>query len=316
MQESNAQLTISDNEFENFYAQKLAPLMPTVKAECKAADTWGMIGITSFVATVIIAFMGMEMEIVPHYIPIIIAGGLFCIGCYVQYIKKNDRFTDDYKGTVISEIIKHVDADITYKPGQCIPEQDYINSSLIRYYYDTYYGDDYMEGVYKGVPFYCSEIHTSFEEKGSVFNGFFFVAIINSYYSSGTYLWNKNNEQLAGSIYDEEYRLMPMPAVGRLAGSNSAFNNYFSVCTTNASLASMILTPERQQKIAEIQEQLQSLISFSFVGGKCYVAIASAENLLDPSKYEVDDKQQLKLYFRTVQSILFLIDELELDQLV
>jgi len=70
------------------------------------------------------------------------------------------------------------------------------------------------------------------------------------------------------------------------------------------------------QQIAVFKDQLRGNIALSFVTGHCYVAIAAGEDLLDPGSYEPDDPIELKKYYYTVVTILNIIDQLALNNLI
>jgi Protein of unknown function (DUF3137) len=304
--------------FESFYSVKLEPFMEKLKAECKAADTWSVIGILAFVLAVVILFFGIVNALPKNYGVAAFACFVLAVISYFKYIKKNDLYTDDYKESVIKEIINHISPGIIYEPDYCISEKEYKTSGLFRLYFDDFYGEDYMEGVYNNVSFHCSVLETKYEDTSTIFKGLFFVAKINSSLTGGTYVWSWDYEQLPVSIMDEEYRLMPMSRVVRVHFSNQSFNKYFSVCSTLPYQAKQILTPERIHHMVSFKELLQANIAFSFVSGHCYVAIAAAEqeDLLDSQNYQPDDKVELKKYYYTVLTVLDIIDQLTLSQLV
>jgi hypothetical protein len=64
-----------------------------------------------------------------------------------------------------------------------------------------------------------------------------------------------------------------------------------------------------------IREKLQREIVFSFVKGKCYIAVPFEENLLEPPKKGVRDKQEIKNYFYTILLVFNIIRKLELNRL-
>ena len=57
-------------------------------------------------------------------------------------------------------------------------------------------------------------------------------------------------------------------------------------------------------------------MAFSFVAGHCYVAVGAVEDLFEPSKRQVVDKEQVMKYYYTVSTILNIIDQLSLNELV
>jgi hypothetical protein len=64
-----------------------------------------------------------------------------------------------------------------------------------------------------------------------------------------------------------------------------------------------------------IREKLDREIVFSFVKGKCYIAVPFDENLLEPSNKGARDKQEIKNYFYTILLVFNIIRKLELNRL-
>jgi hypothetical protein len=64
-----------------------------------------------------------------------------------------------------------------------------------------------------------------------------------------------------------------------------------------------------------IKEKLQRDIVFSFVRGKCYIAVPFEENLLEPTSKGARDKQEIKNYFYTILLVFNIIRKLELNRL-
>ena len=314
-------------DFEGFYTIKLQPLINNLKAEAGAAGNWGIIApVTAFIA--ILIFAGYQSGYLHGY------GGtaiFVCIAAIVIstwfYANRKDKYTKDFKETIIREIITYLLPGIIYKPDEVIAKQEYKYSGLFRHKFDYYDGDDYMEGIYKNVPFRCSELHTQYERLGTgivgsrlitIFKGLFFVAEINKRFTAGTYIWSCGNEQTGGSIADERYRLMQMPNVYKIKVQDSGadFENNFSVYSTNPAEAGSIMTAAMTERLVRFKKQINRDIALSFVAGRCYVAIAINEDLLEPSGFDTDDREEVKKYFFTVLLVLSIINQLDLHGIV
>lgn len=303
------------NEFDIFYNDKLAAAIDKLKPEYDAADVWKYAAVFSFIVFMASGILAMIF----HFDgcgPIIVIAVITGIVSLVKYTKKNDIYTDDYKSTLITEIMQHLCPGMTYVPGDCVAEQEYDASSLFRWYNDNYYGSNYMEGIHAKVPFHCSELKTVYENNAVIFKGLFFVAQLNSAFTSGTYVWSNNFIQLPTTMMDEKYRMVPMPDVNPFAIDNASFNDDFSVYTTSAAESSYILTEERIQQIVNFKRKYKTDVALSFVAGKCYVAMAAAEDLLDPTGIEPSDKDVLIKYYFTITTILDIIDRLQLNELI
>ncbi len=313
--------------FENFYTIKLQPLISNLKKEAGAAGNWGIIApLTGFVS--ILIFAGYQLGYIHGN------GGLaifLCIAAIVAsiyfYTNKNSRYTKDFKETIIKEIISFLHPGITYKPEEVIAKPEYKYSGLFRRKYDYYDGDDYMEGVYKTVPFRCSELHTQYERLGAgimggrlitIFKGLFFVGDINKKFTAGTYIWSHGEQQVGGTVVDERYRLMHAPNIYKikLQQSGAGFDENFSVYSTSPSEAGNIISTIMTERLVKFKLQLKRDIAVSFVAGRCYVAIGISEDLLEPSGFDTDDREEVKKYFFTILLVLSIINQLHLNELV
>jgi hypothetical protein len=302
-------------EFENFYIQKLQPVMGKLKKECSSADNWGYVALFSFIIALISGITALRNSRVSFAgILSITSLGATIVSVYL-FTKRNDNFTDDYKQLIVKEIINHVIPGAMYKPDFCISQKEYKASGLFRIWYDDYSGDDFIEGTYKNVSFRCSGLETSYENNATIFKGFFFNGKISSAVMGGTYIWDSNFEQLPATLMDE-YRMMPLPRVARVAVSNNTFNNYFSVCSTIPYEALTLLTTERINQMINLKKKLNADIAFSFVSGHCYVAVAVGEDLLEPGEYNPEDKDQIMKSYLTISLIPEIINCLSLYELV
>jgi hypothetical protein len=294
--------------FENFYTEKIEPSLPRLRAECKQADIWhlvavlcGILGIGTFFCYYAALLTGEQAS----WLCVLFAvTGVFA---FFKYANRNDRFTDDFKIAVIKTIIDEVCPGLVYKPGETISPHDYKTSSLYRYRYDYFDGDDWIEGLINNIPFHCAELHIQSDYAGNkqitVFKGLFFVAKINSRFAGGTYVWPRNRAQLPTSMMDEEYRLLPMPHVQDIHFNDAEFDHYFRVCSTWPSQAHEILTAEMRSNLLRISKAMKIAASFSFAAGKCFIGIPIAADLLEPTDYDPGDKEELRKYFISIRLI-------------
>jgi len=306
-------------DFDTFYALKVAPLLERLNAEKKQSGgfifkvvVYSILTIASFIAS-------MNGLLVP--IGAIITVALFGVTVYTIYLatKSSDKYVDDFKQSVIAEVIHYLQPQLVYKPDEVVPEKEYRQSGLFRRRYDYYYGDDYIEGVYKDVSFHCSEVQTTYlggrrNTEISIFKGLFFTAQINAAYKGGTYVWIKDEEQFGDSIADERYRLLAFPEVIDMKMHDDIFDKYFFVCSTNPAGARKILDSDMMHRLLEFRKQIKRKVVISFVMGHCYVAIPIQEDLLEPAE-TLEDKEEVKKYFFTVLLILSIINQLQLSRL-
>lgn len=304
-------------DFESFYAIKIRPFLDELDNERSSFHNWKKFTLYTGAGAFGCLFLWF-LKILPSGHILAAAMLVMCvIGVYFS-AKYSDRYIDDFKEKIIGQIITYIYPSAVYKPMGFISKKEYKASGLYRRRFSHFDGDDYWESVYNGVAFHCSEIRSWYEDVAgteNIFKGLFFIARINNSFTGGTYIWVKGNAQLASSMADEHYRLFPLPNVQRMKVTHESFNKHYSVYTTNASEASLILSYNMLDHMLLIKEKLDRDIVFSFVRGKCYIAVPFEENLLEPAKKGVRDKQEIKNYFYTILLVFNIIRKLELSRL-
>lgn len=305
------------NDFESFYAIKIQPSLDELDNERSSAYNWKKFTLFTGAGAFGCFFLNF-LKVFPS--GIILAGAmlLMCIVGVYFWTKYSDRYIDDFKEKIIGQIITYIYPSAVYKPMGFISKKEYKASSLYRRRFTHFDGDDYWQSVYNGVAFHCSEVTSWYEDmagRQNIFKGLFFIAGINNSFSGGTYIWVKGKAQLPSSMADEEYRMFPMPHVQRIKINHNNFNKHYAVYTTNAAEASLILSYNMMDHMLLIKEKLDKDITFSFVRGKCYIAVPFEENLLEPTKKGVRDKQEIKNYFYTILLVFNIIRKLELERL-
>lgn len=304
-------------DFESFYAVRIQPFMDELDNERSSVNNWKKF--TLFTGAGAFGFFLLNfIKAFPSGNILAAAMLLMCIIGVYFYTRYNDRYIDDFKEKIIGQIITYIYPSAVYKPMGFISEKEYKASGLYRRRFSYFDGDDYWQGVYNSVAFHCSEIKSIYQDVAgteNIFKGLFFIARISDSFAGGTYIWLKGNAQLASSIADEHYRMYPLPKVVRMKVDHEKFNKNYSVYTTKPQEASLILSHNMLDQILLIKEKLKRDLSFSFVKGRCYIAVPFDENLLEPTKKGVRDKQEIKNYFYTILLVFNIIRKLELDRL-
>jgi hypothetical protein len=298
------------NDFDELYNTKLLPATARLRAECTKSDNWGIVALLSFVAFMVIAYLGMQQGIIPGYGWYVLLLIIIAVIGLSKYRSNKNIFTEDFKDSIIRSMINDLCDNVSYHPDEYIAAADYEQSSLYRYYYENYTGSDLMEGTVEGMRFLFSQLATSYVDvntERNIFKGIFFAIQFPYGFSGCTYVWHQDAVQLARSIYDEDYRLMPMPAVDAVGTGDAAFEDCYCVYSTYAAEAISLLTPQMRQQLVLIARSAATPVSFSFVQGYMYVAIQSAKDLFAPSDYDPGDKDEMYKYYLTIQLITGII---------
>ncbi|MEO6819659.1 MAG: DUF3137 domain-containing protein, partial [Ginsengibacter sp.] len=239
-----------------------------------------------------------------------------------KHTKLKEQFVSNYKATIIAEIIKYLNPEMVYTPKKFMSSMDYDKSGLYRRSYDAFTGDDYMQGIYKNVRFYCSELETAYQ-KGRrginnvrIFKGLFFALPLKIRFSSATYIWPVDEEQFGDALSAEPYQLLPLlsPSLYQLKAGIPRFDNNFSIYSTNANDATSLVDPDLMEHLVSFKKQIERDIRLSFVNSILYVSINLDEEMFQPSAANPGDKEKIKSYFFNVLLILSIINQLNLGK--
>lgn len=305
----------ANEDFHSFYNTQLLPSLTDLRERSQVSKRWLYItlGALAFGFVYFVIFFVMEandgISIVPLFVFFIVT--LVGLGFHIN---SKDDYTLSFKENIVRKILDFIYPGIIYEPGKYVNSKHYKNSSLHRSIYSDINGDDFFKGQYKGVSFTCSELNT--QQRGEeIFNGLFFIASLSAYYNAGTYIWSKGNEQLASSVYTERYRYYPMPKVYDIQMGDVNFDKCFTVRSTNPAQAREILSGVRMQQMVNFYTKLNKDISFSFVGGYCYVAYPTEKRLFEAGK-DPGNEANIKNHFMSILTFLSFVDKLMLDEMV
>jgi len=303
-------------DFDSLYTNTLLPLANKLKDEARQTLAWKITGIVCPILVFILFFSlgSLPGSFVGYSILFLVV--LFIV-CIYKYSDKKDSFTDDYKATVIKEIINYIDPNFTYLPDKTISKNDYITSSLVRYFFTYFNGSDYIEGTYKDIYFHFSAIRALADRAAdgeddafTIFKGFFIIANVNC--SGCTYIYNKEELQLPQKLAYLYNHLLSMPPVNSVSFDDDEFNKHFKVYSNYTEEAIAILTPERRSDMIKLNKLVDKPVAFSFVRGNCYTAIPTTNNVLRPYTFDPADKNEIKDDFDTINFIPKVIDYLKL----
>ncbi|HMI80111.1 MAG TPA: DUF3137 domain-containing protein [Ferruginibacter sp.] len=304
-------------DFESFYTIKIQPYLDELDNEKTSLSNWKKFTLFTGLGAFASFFLYYLKKFPTGHI-LAAAMLIMCVVGVYFCAKYSDRYLDDFKEKIIGQIIAYIYPSAIYKPMGFISKKEYKASGLYRRRFSHFDGDDYWECNYNGLAFHCSEIKSWYEDAAGrdyIFKGLFFIGRINNSFAGATYIWTKGDAQLPSSVADEHYRMFPIPQVHKMRTMHEGFNKQYSVYTTNMHEASVILSYNMLDHMLLIKERLGKDIVFSFVAGKCYIAVPFEENLLEPSDKSIRDKEEIKNYFYSILLVFNIINKLELNRL-
>jgi len=306
-------------DFDAFYEIKIRPLLDGLERERILAKQWGIGCLVALITGILFLITAQSFPGGPFgwlaFISLLVL--LFSI---YHYTIHNDLYTMGFKEQVIQLIIQYLHPGIIYKPFSFISSKLYRASGLYRARYTGISGDDLLKGVYKGVPFQCSELDVENKRNTRranypVFTGLFFSAKLNIGFYGGTYIWKRGEEQLGESIAEEHYRLLPLPKVYHVHTGHAVFNKYYSVYSTDPEEAHALVDDVMMENMLRFRKQIERDVVFSFVAGRCYVGIPVKEDLFEPA-VNLGDKENAREHFFAVLLVLSIINQLQLNRWV
>jgi len=292
------------------------PLLGELERERLLTKQWGISGIVALIAGIlliaVIYFTGWPIGWLAFISLLVLLLSIY------RYAAHNDRYTVDFKQKVIALIIQYLNPGIVYKPSSFVSSKLYNASGLYRRRYSNITGDDLLKGIYKEVSFQCSELLVENDTDSSevihtVFKGLFFSAKLDVAFYGGTYIWKRGEEQLGVSLADEHYRLMPLPKVYHVHTGHAAFDKQYSVYSTDPAEAHALVDADMMEHMLAFRKQIERDVVFSFVAGRCYVAIPVKENLFEPTR-KPGDKENIKEHFFAVLLVLSIVNQLQLNK--
>ncbi|HEY5369031.1 MAG TPA: DUF3137 domain-containing protein [Hanamia sp.] len=299
-------------KFESFYDAKLKPTLSYLKLQSSEATGWKIAGLL-FLMFAIMCFLLSQILVGISLLS-------FTLISIYKYKKKKKLFIRNFKETALREIIKYLEPELIYKPGESISAVDYEKSSLYRRIYDYYEGSDLISGNYCDIKFYCSELETGYDKSPggntitTIFRGLFFAIPLKIYLPGAIYIWPKGEEQFTINFLDEYYKLFPLPEVYPMNLNDNTFESIFSVYSTYPSDTSSFIDQELKECLINLKEQTGKEISMSFIRGIGYLSISINEEPLKPSLSNTDNIELAKEYYVKVQMILNVIDQLNLKR--
>jgi hypothetical protein len=265
------------------------------------------------------------------FISIVKSTGLFVfvgIGVIIVYvyvvhlltIKRLDynKYFETIKENYIKTILKYVDASFEYHDGP-LPFADVENSGLFKKKWakeDHLAGQDYFEGIYKGVKVKISEIDFIYSENRKVDASFkrsvLVVADFNKHIHAETYVYEPAFGDGDSSVF-----ILSNPAGEKLILENNEFEKLFVTTSTDEIEGRYFLSHSFMERMLELKRMLRNnALYVSFSKSKVSILI-HGKLLFEPnlSRSLKDDKTFIRFYNETL-AILKIIDVLRLNDTI
>lgn len=292
--------------------RKLAPTLQVLENKRKEllrkGRTEGLIGAAIFLVIGIIALLILKLEGVFGLIVVVVISVLIFIACINS---KSKTFSSFYKEEVVDEIIHAFCPNAAYSPNGGVSEDLFRNSGLFTSP-DRYHTEDLIEGCLDKTSFICSEVHAE-ERKArttkngvqyyweDIFKGFLFIADFHKEFQGET------------TILRNSFFKVKMGA-SRVKMENPDFEKVFDVFSTNQIEARYLITPSMMERMLKLDSNFKKGITISFRNSAILVAIPDSKNRFEADVWSsLNDMSTLKSDFAVLQSLLEIVDELNLN---
>jgi hypothetical protein len=261
------------------------------------------------VAFVIVAVKSIRLEGFMILIPILVPALVFLIPALISSSLKG-QWTKKYKDEVLKPIVEAQFPGIMYEDDYHISQQMF-NASNIFTRPDRFSGEDLFTGRLDATTFTFSEIHA--EEKHetkdkdgnkttwytTIFRGLFLIADFNKEIQNETYVYS------SGGKWFSRFKRVKLEDV--------EFEDRFNVYSDDQIEARYILTPKMMQRIVELEDRFGAKLYLSFRGHNMYIGISQSYDMFEANIREEVSFQQVERFLEEVQSILDIINDLDLN---
>ncbi|MFP4478354.1 MAG: DUF3137 domain-containing protein [Candidatus Izemoplasmatales bacterium] len=230
-------------------------------------------------------------------------GGAFYASHYQKKIK---LLSNNFKAKYVTEEVKKVFPNSTYRYDLGFTENEVIESNLLLKR-DRFKSEDLIQGLYDGVSFKCSDLEQK-EVRGSgkdrrvvtVFQGRFYE-----------FDFHKNFKHNLILLQPNMYR--PFSGLNKVDTESIHFNSEFKIFAESDHEAFYILTPDFMEKLIYFDRKYLDKISFSFKNNKLYIAIDTRKDYFDIKPFKKVDMTIFNEYQEELKDIQELVKVLNLN---
>lgn len=300
-----------DNVDFDALVQKLTPTLQVLedkrKELLKKGRSQGLLWSAIFLVVGIIALLLLKAELLYAIVVVVISVVIF-IGCISS---KSEILSSFYKEKVVDEIIRSFCPGATFSPHSGVDESVFRNCGLF-ISPDRYHAEDLITGCLDKTSFVCSEVHAEERRTRStkngvqhywvdIFKGFLFIADFHKEFRGKTTV-----------VRDSLFKFNM--GGSRVKLENPEFEKVFDVFSTDQIEARYLITPAMMDRMLKLDNTFDKGITLSFRNSTILVAIPDSKNRFEVSVWSpLDNLNTLKSDFAVLQSLLAIVDELNLN---
>lgn len=261
-----------------------------------------LIGIALLIVSV---FLFLFLDSFFYIIPILVA--LMIIVFIFNKFKKD--YVDYYKQNFVATCIKDLFENTQYYPNKCIASSIIREAHIVKLG-NTYSGDDYLTGEYRGISFTQSDLTIQQVTKTS-------KSTQTTTYFKGKWIFFDFNKDFDESVIIRERKgsaVMAGNAGEKIEFESIEFNKEFRVYSNDQHTAFYLISPQFLESLRKLRDNTKGQLLLGFVNGKLHIAIHSGKNALEPKVFKKITENYIDSIRADMKVITDFIDELIADK--
>jgi len=256
--------------------------------------------------------------------PTLIITGIAVFILYLfLYRLKIKNYTDTFKHTIITPLIKAIDPSLSYTPDAHIMQASFDHSQLFPHSIDRYNGSDYVQGNIEEIPLDFSTVHAQYQTRDSkgrthwntLFHGIFLVTAFPKMFHATTVILPDQAEKLFGNLIGGWLQAHNTSRDDLIRMDDPEFEKMFVVYGKNPIEAHYLLTHSMMQRMVTFQKKMHYPLYFSFIDNRIYVAIKTNKEMFEPSIFtSLLEYQHVMDYLGLLRHTIGLVEELKLNE--
>ena len=241
---------------------------------------------------------------------------------HIYFGKGKKRYETMFKVGLIGPMVKSVEPEMNYDPGNGISESLFVSSELFGNRPDRYHAEDLFHGRIGKTDIMFSEVHaeekhTSTDSDGNtstswstLFQGVFLIADFHKEFRSPVSVMPDFAERSFGWFGKKLQKMSSN--LQRM--ENPEFEKFFVVRGVDPVETRYLLTPKMQESLVELRQRFGADVRIGFRDSKVVLAISNQENWFEGNvKIPANDHGQLKNLLFEIWSCFKIVEDLDLN---
>ncbi|MDF1824670.1 MAG: DUF3137 domain-containing protein [Verrucomicrobiales bacterium] len=262
--------------------------------------------------------------------PFMIGGMIWLVLSVILYqIKAGtiaSRYKARYKATIIPQLLKTIDPQLSHAPEQGIPSSAFVESELFKTKPDRYQTEDLIHGIYGKTLLQLAEVNaqqrqTSTDSNGrsrtryvSYFDGLLLIADFHKHFEGRTFIFPDKAEKTFGGFARFFQKAGGRKETRLIQLENPDFEYQFKVYATDEVEARYILSTSMMQRIAAMQSRFGKDVRIAFKDSRLILTVPHSKPFLEPNtKTAATDPAQIEDMLKDLVFFLDTIEELDLN---